>query len=84
MIKVEWLDTIRMRANHKINSVVHQPSSEFALFVSDIRGVFNSPVDHANHEARVRTGTGDRVAQADSIGCCCDFRSCDMANVADR
>src|SRR5439155_14328432 len=84
VIKVERLDTMRMRANHKINSVVHQPSGEFALFVSDIRSVFNSPVDHANHEACVRTSTGDRVAQADSIGCCCGFRSCGRADVTDR
>ena len=68
MIKVEGLNTMRMRANHKINPAINQPTREFTLFVSNIRGVLNSPVDHARHEACARPSTGDRVAQAGSIG----------------
>ena len=48
MIKIERLYTMWVRANDEINSVINQPTGEFALFVSDLLAVFDSPVDQAN------------------------------------
>ena len=50
MIKIERLNTMRMGANHKIDPVVDEPAGEFALFISDIRAVLNSPVDQTNDD----------------------------------
>ena len=50
MIKIERLNTMRMRSNHKIDSMIDQPAGEFALFISDVLTVLNSPMNQANHE----------------------------------
>ena len=84
MIKIERLNAVRMRTNHNVDTVIHQPAGEFALFVSDILAVFNSPMDEANHQVRAQTRTGDRLAQMGSIRCCRDFRRCDRANIINR
>ena len=48
MIEIERLNTMRMRANHDIDSAINQPAGEFTLFVSDLFAVFTSPMNQAN------------------------------------
>ena len=37
-----------VRANDEINAVINQPTGEFALLVSNLLAVFDSPMDEAN------------------------------------
>src|SRR5213596_3135512 len=39
-----------VRANDEINAAINQPTGEFALFVSDLLAVFDSPVNEANDQ----------------------------------
>jgi hypothetical protein len=39
---------MRMRADYKVDSMVDEPASELALFISDLPAVFNSPMNQAN------------------------------------
>ena len=48
MIKIQRLNTMRMRANDEIDSMVDQPTSEFALCIRNVFAVFDSPVNKAN------------------------------------
>ena len=84
MIKVERLNTMWVRPNHNVDTTIHQPASELALFVGDSIGIFNSPVDQASHQVCARTCTGDRGGQATSLGCRRDLRSRNRAEITDR
>ena len=50
MIKIERLNTMRMRSNYKIDSMIDQPPGKFALFINDVLAVLNSPMNQADHE----------------------------------
>lgn len=57
---------MRMRANHKIDSAINEPAREFALFLSNLFAVFNTPMDQANDKICARRAYADTNANGDA------------------
>src|SRR6266508_2844629 len=84
MIEIKRLNTMRMRSDDEIDSMVDQPTSEFALFISDVLAVFNSPVNQTDHEICVLPGIRNCGVQSKAIRCHGDWRARSRPNVIHR